>query len=147
VLWNAENGQRTVILFFSDLDPSGWRIPISLRDRLHDKFDLSPELVEVYRCALNPDQVFEHHLPHSIDAIKIKDPSAGKFMAWLEMHEVEPMAVELDALDPALLQTIVRAEIQASLDMDEVERQREIEDEERRAMAIMKEDVLKVLPL
>src|SRR6266568_7453405 len=61
----AEDGRPMVVLYFSDCDPSGWQMPISVGRKLQAfKEGLYPDLEFVeYRVALTPDQVREHDLP------------------------------------------------------------------------------------
>ena len=61
----AADGRRAVVLYFSDHDPSGWQMPISvsrklqaLRDLLHPNLD-----IQVHRAALTAKQADELELP------------------------------------------------------------------------------------
>jgi hypothetical protein len=58
----AEDGRPMVVLYFSDADPAGWQMPISVARKLQAfNVSLYPELdFEVHRVALTPDQVREY---------------------------------------------------------------------------------------
>jgi hypothetical protein len=63
----AEDGRPAKVLYFSDFDPSGWQMAISVARRLqglaHVEF---PELdIQVHRVALTIEQILEHDLPES----------------------------------------------------------------------------------
>jgi hypothetical protein len=61
----VEDGRPMVVLYFSDADPAGWQMPISVSRKLQAmQVSLFPELeFEVHRVALTPDQVREYGLP------------------------------------------------------------------------------------
>jgi hypothetical protein len=114
---NAKVGKRTKILYFGDLDPSGWEMLPAMMRTLQVEMELG-DLVEGIRCALLPSQVEHYQLPHSIEAMKQSDPRTPKFKAMLRQQGYpDDLAVELDALPPALLQGLVRQAIESHLDM------------------------------
>jgi len=98
---NAQNGKRTMILYFGDLDPSGWEMLPPLLTTLQDEMGLG-DLVAGRRCALTPAQVEANKLPRNPDALKETDTRAKKYMA-----RFGDLAVELDALPPATLEALV----------------------------------------
>ena len=61
----AEDGRPMVVLCFSDCDPAGWQMPISIGRKLQAFQALEfPELdFQVHRVALTPDHVREYGLP------------------------------------------------------------------------------------
>ncbi|WP_405750031.1 hypothetical protein OHA19_10575 [Streptomyces sp. NBC_00012] len=61
----AEDGRPMVVLYFSDCDPAGWQMPISVARKLQAFQVLEfPDLeFEVRRVALAPAQVREYGLP------------------------------------------------------------------------------------
>ena len=71
----AEDGRPMVVLCFSDCDPSGWQMPISIGRKLQAfKALLFPDLeFQVRRVALLPEQVRAHGLPST----PLSRPSAG----------------------------------------------------------------------
>jgi len=98
----AGNGKQGIILYFGDLDPSGWDMCKGLREFL-------PK-VEIRKIALIPDQITD--LPSN--PVKEKDPRTNAF------REVFPQfkgrCWELDAIAPNELQSLVRNSITACFD-------------------------------
>lgn len=130
VLANEENGQRTRVLYFGDLDPSGWAMLPAMMVTLQQEMGLG-DLVSSQRCALTPEQVTEYNLPRSIDAMKDTDSRTPGFKAMLrEGGHPDDLAVELDALPPAVLEQLVREAIETNLDMDLVREEQQEEGEE-----------------
>jgi hypothetical protein len=95
-------GKRTVILYFGDFDPSGVDIERDLSDRL-TKYNAGD--FDVLRVALTSDQIKRYQLPPM--PVKRSDARADGFLA-----EHGDKAVELDALDPNLLQRKVAESIE-----------------------------------
>jgi len=108
---NHENGQRTVILYFGDLDPSGWAMLPAMMETLAQEMGCDG-MVEARRCALTPAQVEAYSLPKNPDALKETDSRAKKYR-----EEFGDLAVELDALPPAILTELVDTAIRAELDL------------------------------
>jgi hypothetical protein len=99
-----EDGRRMVVLCFSDCDPAGWQMPISIARKLQAfKASLFPDLsFEVRRVGLTPDQVREYGLPST--PLKETEKRAG---AWLRSMGVEQTEIDaLAALNPELLREI-----------------------------------------
>ena len=90
-------GKPTTILYFGDFDPSGFDIERDLTDRLR-KYGAGD--FKVKRIALTQEQILEYQLPPM--PVKKSDARAPSFIST---HGDE--AVELDALDPNVLQHIV----------------------------------------
>ena len=119
------------ILYFGDLDPSGWAMLPAMLTTLQEEMELG-DFVEGIRCALTPEQVVEHDLPHSIEAMKLTDTRTPRYREWLRDHgHPDTLAVELDALSPEALQALVREAIETSLDLPQLELERETEAAER----------------
>lgn len=108
----AEFGWPTRILYFGDLDPSGWEMPLDIERRLIDRMNLAGK-VDIERCALTLGQVREYQLPHKPDALKVRDPRAREYV-----RRFGPLAVELDALSPPTLERLVRESIERNIDME-----------------------------
>jgi hypothetical protein len=140
VLSNVQDGQETVILYFGDLDPSGWEMLPAMLRTLHEDMDLSADLVTGCRYALNPEHVEQYRLPRPIDAIKEKDSRTPKYRKLFG-----DLAVELDALRPDLLQALVKDAIESNLDLSQFEAERRIEQEELRHLAGMKARIERLL--
>jgi hypothetical protein len=142
---NAELGKRTKLLYFGDLDPSGWEMLPAMLRTLQVEMGLG-DLVEGIRCALLPSQVEQYQLPRSVDAMKESDPRTPKFKAMLRQQGYpDDLAVELDALPPALLQQLVRQAIEAHLDMALFEEERRLQDVERAHLGELRSKVRAML--
>ena len=100
-------GKPTVVLYFGDFDPSGVDIERDLEDRLGR---YGAENFKVKRIALTVDQIKEHRLPPM--PVKRSDARAEGFMA-----EHGDKSVELDALDPNLLQRTVEKAIRSNINV------------------------------
>ncbi|MCW4051545.1 MAG: hypothetical protein NWE89_17635 [Candidatus Bathyarchaeota archaeon] len=91
----------TVVLYYGDFDPSGVDIERDLSDRL-EKY--GAKNFTVVRIALTADQIRQYDLPPM--PVKRSDARSDGFLA-----EHGDKAVELDALDPNLLQKTVEKSI------------------------------------
>jgi hypothetical protein len=98
-------GKPTVVLYFGDFDPSGIDIERDLEDRL-GRYGATD--FKVKRIALTAEQIKEHNLPPM--PVKRSDARAESFMA-----EHGDKSVELDALDPNLLQETVEKVIRDNI--------------------------------
>jgi len=123
-----EKGQRPVLLFLSDHDPSGMSMLPAIERRIRVDFEFP--YVEFRRVGLTQEQIAAHNLPHNPDALKRSDPRARTF---IQRHG--NYSVELDALHPRDLQAIVRAAIEECVDTELMEEQTEIESDERARLA------------
>ena len=103
----------TTVLYFGDLDPSGWCMLPSMMQTLQEEMGLGDQVVP-RRCALTPDQVGKYDLPSDPDGVKMSDPRAARY---IEEFGSDALAVEIDALPPATLQAIVRASIEQELNL------------------------------
>jgi hypothetical protein len=101
----AEEGQECLILHFADHDPAG----IEMTDTIKQKMAIYKCDVEVRRLALNMDQIRRYSPPPSF--IKEKDKLMPKYVARFDTAD----AWELDALDPAVLTTLVEEEVRSIL--------------------------------
>lgn len=125
ILRNLEENQLTKILYFGDLDPSGWEMLPTMMKTLKDKMNME-DFVTDERIALNLDQVEQYNLPHSPDALKLTDTRAKKYL-----KRFGNMAVELDALKPEILQSLVKSAIETNLNMELFEHEKRVESRER----------------
>jgi hypothetical protein len=113
-----DDGRPLRILYFGDHDPSGlWMSERDIKQRLEDKHGLS---VHLERVALNSDQVEEYGLvaDHQI-------PKPGDQRTPWYIDNYGRRCWELDALSPAVLGKLVTTAIEASIDMDLLEAERE----------------------
>lgn len=104
-------GQRPVILYFGDCDPSGIEMFESTQYSLQYEHNLSG--IDYQRIALNPEQVETYELPISFDAIKTKDTRTPAYR-----KKYGDIAVELDALHPKLLKELTEEALADVLDID-----------------------------
>ena len=98
-------GKPTIVLYFGDFDPSGVDIERDLEDRL-GRYGATE--YKVKRIALTADQIKQYKLPPM--PVKRSDARAESFMA-----EHGDKSVELDALDPNLLQDTVERAIRENI--------------------------------
>ena len=110
----AQDGRPMVVLCFSDCDPSGWQMPISIGRKLQAfKALLFPDLkFLVRRVALMPEQVRVHGLPST--PLKATERRADKWQEAMGVAQTEIDA--LAALQPALLRRMAREAIKPFYD-------------------------------
>jgi hypothetical protein len=102
----AEDGRPMVVLYFSDCDPAGWHMPLSVARKLQAlKVGFFPGLeFEVHRVALTPQQVREYGLPST----PLKD-SERRADRWRDAMGIEQTEIDaLASLRPDLLRQIAR---------------------------------------
>ena len=119
----AEDGQSPVILHFGDHDPSG----IDMTRDITDRMELFGADIQVYRLALNMDQVDKYSPPPN--PAKVTD---SRFKVYKVEYGHESW--DLDALDPTVLAQLVEHAMVRYIDQaawDEVE---EKEAEDRKAL-------------
>lgn len=95
--YHLENDQTPYIIHFGDHDPSGIDMSRDIFDRLHKTFMSS---CKFHRVALNIDQVRELNPPPN--PVKVKDSRAP---AYVKKYGRESW--ELDALEPAMLRSLI----------------------------------------
>jgi hypothetical protein len=103
----AEDGRPMAVLYFSDCDPSGWGMPVSLGRKLQafKELEFHDLDFEVRRGALTPDQVREYDLPYK--PLKASDKRGP---AWLKATGVAQTEIDaLASLNPKLLSKIAGA--------------------------------------
>jgi hypothetical protein len=113
----VDDGRHPIILYFGDYDPSGEDIPRSIYENL---LRMGVE-VEVRRIALMEAQVVAMKLPPA--PIKEGDSRSA---AWEGLGQVE-----LDAIDPKVLQRMVNDAIESVFDQDTYDEVQEREATER----------------
>jgi len=119
------SGQRVVVLHLGDHDPSGIDMTRDNMERIQ-MFAGGP--VEVRRIALNMDQVETFNPPPN--PAKESDARAAGYIA-----EYGDQSWELDALDPAMLDRLIRDNIE-SIREPSAWRRREREEERNRAALV-----------
>jgi len=123
--------QTPVVLYFGDLDPSGVQMFEAAQQTLEDELDVIG--VDFIRVGLNPEHVVAHNLPNNPDALKLTDVRAKGYV-----KRFGEIAVELDALHPAVLEAMAKEAIEDQFDMDLFEEQRAVEAMEREQISAIK---------
>ena len=101
--------EKIVIIYLGDFDPSGLDIPRDLHSRLV-RYGVSYEKLTIDRVALTREQIDENNLPPA--PAKRSD---ARFQGFLEATGADDV-VELDALEPPILQDIVKEAIEKYID-------------------------------
>ena len=134
---NSAGRRSTKILYFGDLDPSGWNMLPAMFMTLHDEMGVSRSEASYERCALTKEQVIKYKLPQNPNALKddvwqaeqrrlgLTDKEKGDPRAEGYKKLFGKLAVELDAFTPRTLQSVVRAAIERNSDMGAYEAERE----------------------
>jgi hypothetical protein len=123
---NQNKGKCNILLHLGDHDPSGIDMTRDIGERL-EFFDAS---VQVYRIALNRDQIDEYNPPEN--PAKITDSRANSYINKFGMS-----SWELDALPPNVLENLIEEEVLNYLDEDEWRRvENEIEREKAQLNAL-----------
>lgn len=117
-------GQGPMVFHFGDHDPSGKDMSRDIMDRLAL---FTGGKVTFERLALNMNQVEQYHPPPN--PAKITDSRADGYIA-----EFGNESWELDALEPAVLEALVRAAIEAIVDPDEMHEAEEIQARHRQTL-------------
>jgi hypothetical protein len=114
------------ILYFGDFDPSGEDMVTSLEKRL---YEIDPDClcINIVKVALTRDDIEKHNLPP--DFTKASDTRSK---AFIEKHG--DIAVELDALPPAVLRQRVEAAIREHINIKVFEESQKIEAREKAAL-------------
>jgi hypothetical protein len=131
-------GQKPIILYFGDLDPSGVQMFEATIETLEDEMGLYG--VEYKRVGLNPEHVKLYQLPHDPTAAKMTDPRYHRYV-----HKYGKLAVELDALHPAQLQAMIRSAIEAEIDMDLFEDQQIEEKQDIYLVKELRENIMSII--
>lgn len=102
----AADGRPVRVFYFSDCDPAGWQMPLSVCRKLQAFGVLVPDMpdVQVRRVALTPGQVREHGLPST--PLKDTEKRADRWTAAMGVEQTE--IDSLAALRPELLARIAR---------------------------------------
>jgi hypothetical protein len=123
------SGQTPVIFHFGDHDPSGKDMSRDITDRLQL---FTGRKLRFERLALNMDQVEEYEPPPN--PTKITDSRASAYIA-----EFGEESWELDALEPAVLEALVRDAIGKIVDDEEMEKAEEEQAEHRKTLSEISE--------
>ncbi len=124
-------GEKLVLLYLGDFDPSGEDMVRDIQDRL-DMFGVA---VDVRKIALTLAQVKKYNPPPN--PAKIKDPRAGEFI-----EKYGASSWEVDAINPNELRRIITKSIEGCMDKDIMS---QIVDQENRDKARLKEAVDEIM--
>ena len=113
-----ERGKQPVIIYFGDYDPSGEDIPRALKENLEA---LGCSTIEVRRVALNEDQVIQWKLP----------PAPTKATDTRSVNWTGIGQVELDAVRPEKLMSLLESAIADIFDQDLYQELLDEEEEQR----------------
>ena len=103
------DGRRLVVLYLGDHDPSGIDMTRDIEERL-EMMTADGVEVDVERLALNVDQVMAHNIPS--DPAKVSD---SRYKNYTRLYGTRSW--ELDALEPAFLDTLVSQSIESFTNM------------------------------
>ena len=118
----ADAGKRAFIYYLGDLDPSGIDISRTVESGLRE---FAPHTdISFQRIAVTQDQVIQFNL--QTRPTKKSDPRSEKFQGE---------SVEVDAIPPAILRSMVEQYILLHLDPEKVDQCRRIESAERATLA------------
>jgi hypothetical protein len=116
----AENGQTPVIIHLGDHDPSG----IDMSRDIFDRMEMFMGGLEVKRIALNRDQIDRFKPPPN--PAKFSDPRAHDYV---KKHGA--VSWELDALEPKVLDALIRSTITPLIDMNVWKKREKLEAEHK----------------
>ncbi len=110
---------KLVLLMLTDHDPDGDAIAASFARSLRDDFGI--EDIYPVKVALTAEDVKNHNLPSDMDA----KPTSSNYKKFVARHGTK--VVELDACPVKLLQSTLRERIHSVIDVEEFNRQLELE--------------------
>ena len=110
----AQDGRPMVVLCFSDADPAGWQMPISIARKLQAFRVLMPGMPHfaVHRVALTPQQVGEYGLPSTPLKETERRADAWRAATGTQQTEIDALA----SLRPDLLGQIARKALEGFFD-------------------------------
>ena len=119
---NAIEDREIVILYFGDFDPSGQDIPRYIEQSLTEDLGVDTSNMTFLKVAITPEQIKEYNIPPM--PVKHGDSRAAAFTA----EHGEDSAVELDAIEPNVLQALIKTAISNQFD-ETIAEQREKDEE------------------
>ena len=130
-----QTDKQCTVIYLGDFDPSGLDITRDLGRRMAE---YGADHVKIHRIALTPAQIKQYQLPPA--PVKTTDARASKFIA-----EHGKDVVELDALEPNVLQDLIRGEITRHIDGDAWAATRERIEEEKETVKTSVQKWLEIL--
>lgn len=103
-------GKQPVMLYFGDFDPSGMEMLRAMEITLETELNIQG--IRFKRIALLEDDIFKYELPNNPDALKKTDSRAKK-----HVEQYGELAVELDALHPAILEQKIKDAIDSEINI------------------------------
>jgi hypothetical protein len=130
--------QQAIIYYFGDLDPSGLHISTSIERGLRRLCPIlckgfEPEMLVFERMAVNDGQAMRWNLPSR----PTKTSGNKHAKDWPDGRP----SVELDAMPPSELRSMVRLCIEQHVDADQLGRLRAVEEEERQQLRIFGQQI------
>lgn len=126
-----------LILYYGDFDPSGLDMLRNYRKKLTIDFGLD---VYVDMGALKYEHIQQYNFPINPNAIKPKDKKSKAFI-----QKYGNVSVELDAMDPLVLQGILKMDLAKYIDLEEYQKQCSKHWDDKIQLAKNKDDVIKYL--
>ena len=117
-------------MYLGDHDPSGKNMITDIKNRL-EQFQCDATVKDV---ALTMEQIKQYNLPPN--PAKKSDPRSDEY---IKRHG--NLSWELDALTPEVLNQLVSSHIEELLDMDEYQRIMDQEEEEKRELVQVTQDI------
>lgn len=132
------DGRRTIMLYFGDFDPSGMEMLDAMETTLEN--EMSVYGVEFKRITLLENDITKYKLPHNPDAIKRSDTRTQKHLLMYGN-----LAVELDALPPAVLEGKITEAIEAEINMAKYLEERDKQVDDLNKVYALKDRIEKVI--
>jgi hypothetical protein len=129
-------GQKPVVLYFGDWDPSGTNMIYAAVQTLEDELGLVE--VDYWRCGINP----KHFDSIPADPVPIK-PSDKRSKRFIELYG--KTCYELDAFHPRDLQTIVEDSILTFTNVDVAVELQKQEGQDRIKLAGVKQQIVPII--
>lgn len=123
-------GKSVEIIHLGDHDSSGIDMTRDIEERLVTFLEgdgFNPMALTINRIALNMDQVLDHDPPPN--PAKQTDPRAAKYIA---MHGESSW--ELDALEPTVIEQLVRDTVESKIDWDAWDAAKDVLEAERKVL-------------
>ncbi len=136
----ADDGRPVVVLYFSDADPAGWQMPISVAQKLQAfKVGFFPDLdIQLHRVGLTPDQVREYGLPSTPLKETERRANAWTTATGLEQTEIDALV----SLQPEVLHNLARDAIKPFYDKSLDQRVTDAREQwEREAQAVVDDSI------
>ncbi len=125
----ANMGKETSILYLGDFDPSGLDMVRDIKGRL-EEFGVYPNIQPI---ALTMEQIKEYNPPPN--PAKVTDPRAKAYIS-----QYGNTSWEVDALNPKILNNLVKEKIDDLIDSELFEEKLRQEEEDKKELEELKED-------